>query len=171
MANPFITPKKTGAAAPQASAPAMPGTNTKGNDAFEVDLTDVQESSYAIPDGIYAAKCIDVTQDVSKSGNPMFVWEFELVGGDYNGRTFKSWTAITPAAMWKVAETVQALGVGQTGQVVKFKRSDVIGKACGLVMEQDEYNGKVNSKISNVISVQEMQERLASASSGAPLPQ
>lgn len=172
MANPFTTPKtkKTGAAAPQSAAPAMPGTSG-GNDAFEVDLTEVQESSYAIPDGIYAAKCINVTQDVSKSGNPMFVWEFELVGGNYNRRTFKSWTAITPAAMWKVAETVQALGVGQTGKVVKFKRSDVIGKACGLVMEQDEYNGKVNSKISNVISVQEMQERLASADSGAPLPQ
>ena len=168
MSNPFMN-QNNGASAPTA-APAMPGTTTTPNDAFEVDLSDVQDS-YAIPDGVYAAKCVDVSQDISKSGNPMFVWEFELVGGDYNGRSFKSWTAITPAAMWKVAETVQALGVGQTGQVVKFKRSDVIGKACALIMEQDEYNGKTSSKISNVISVQEMQERLASASSSAPLPQ
>lgn len=167
MSNPFIN--QNNAVAPQ-STPAMPGTAPTSNDAFEVDLSNVQENSYAIPDGVYAAKCIDVTQDVSKSGNPMFVWEFELVGGDYNGRTFKSWTAITPAAMWKVAETVQALGVGQTGQVVKFKRSDVIGKACGLVIEQDEYNGKPTSRVSNVISVQEMQERLASANSNTPLP-
>lgn len=168
MSNPFIN--TLGASAPQPSAPAMPGTAPTSNDAFEVDLSNVQENSYVIPNGIYAAKCVDVTQDVSKGGNPMFVWDFELVGGDYNGRTFKSWTAITPAAMWKVAETVQALGVGQTGQVVKFKRSDVIGKACGLVIEEDEYNGKVSSKISNVISVQEMQERLASNSSSNPIP-
>lgn len=162
MSNPFIN----NAAPSKTATPAnvMPGSKPISNDAFEVDLTEVQESSYAIPNGIYAAKCIDVAQDVSKSGNPMFVWEFELVGGDYNGRTFKSWTAITPAAMWKVAETVQALGVGQTGQVVKFKRSDVIGKACGLVMEEDEYNGKPTSRINSVISVQEMQERLADVS-------
>lgn len=169
MSNPFIN-QNGGAPTPQNTTPTMPGTAPTSNDAFEVDLSNVQENSYTIPDGIYAAKCIDVTQDVSKSGNPMFVWEFELVGGNYNGRTFKSWTAITPAAMWKVAETVQALGIGQTGRVVKFKRSDVIGKACGLVIEQDEYNGKVNSKISNVISTQEMQERLTN-NANMPMPQ
>jgi hypothetical protein len=121
-----------------------------------VDLTNVEEQSYAIPDGSYKAKCIDVTQEVSKSGNPMFVWQFELTEGKYAGKQFKSWTAITPAAMWKVAETVIALGVGQNGQVVKFKRGDVIGKLCGLVMEQDEYNGKLTSRVSRVISLEEL---------------
>jgi hypothetical protein len=87
----------------------------------------------------------------------MFVWEFELVEGEYKGRSFKSWTAITPAAMWKIAETVVALGVGQTGQVVKFNRSDVIGKLCGLVIEEDEYNGKKTSKIRSVISVDDIE--------------
>lgn len=155
--NPFI-PNGTVTHAPMPGAPApMPGQSTaRANDAFEVDLTNIEGQSYAIPDGTYKAKCIDVTQDVSKSGNPMFVWQFELVEGQYAGRQFKSWTAITPAAMWKVAETVIALGVGQNGQVVKFKRGDVIGKLCGLVMEQDEYNGKPTSRISRVISLQEM---------------
>ena len=58
--------------------------------------------------------------------------------------------------MWKVAETVQALGVGQTGQVVKFKKGDVVNKLCGIVMEQGEYNGKATSKITRVISLEEM---------------
>jgi hypothetical protein len=68
----------------------------------------------------------------------------------------KSWTAITPAAMWKVAETVIALGVGQAGQVVKFKRSDVLNKLCGLVVEEDEYNGKKTSRVKTVIPVSEL---------------
>lgn len=155
--NPFInkgTPAPVGA--PSTPMPAQSGA--PNNEAFEVDLSNVEDPTYAIPDGIYKAKCIEVTQDVSKSGNPMFVWEFELVGGDYAGRTFKSWTAITPAAMWKVAETVIALGVGQQGQVVKFKRQDVLNKECGLVMEQDEYNGKPTSRISRVISLAELAE-------------
>lgn len=156
--NPFI-PNNTATPTPMpGGATPMPGGASGANDSFEVDLSGVEDQSYAIPSGTYKAKCIDVQQDVSKSGNPMFVWEFELVGGQYAGRTFRSWTAITPAAMWKVAETVIALGVGQQGQVVKFKRGDVIGKLCGLILEQDDYNGKTTSKVTKVIPVDEIDE-------------
>ena len=166
MNNPFMNNNPMTSA--PASAPLMPGQSVNSmNMGFEVDLTNVQDSSFAIPDGTYKAKCIDITQDVSKSGNPMFVWEFEITEGDYRGRTFKSWTAVTPAAMWKVAETVRALGVGQTGQVVKFKKGDVINKLCGIVMEQDEYNGKPTSRITRVISVEEMS---ATNSNPTPMP-
>ena len=155
--NPFINGTATpNVGAGSGSAPMPSQFSAPNNDAFEVDLSDVQDQSYAIPDGTYKAKCIEVSQDVSKSGNPMFVWEFEITEGQYAGRTFKSWTAITPAAMWKVAETVIALGIGQQGQVVKFKRQDVLNKECGLVMEQDEYNGKPTSRISRVISLAEL---------------
>ena len=101
-------------------------------------------------------RCANVEQSVSKGGNPMFVWDFEVVGGDHDGRILKVFTAITPAAMWKVAETVVALGIGQTGSVVKFKRSDVIGKECGAVVEDTEYNGNKRSQISRVIPLSEM---------------
>ena len=168
MNNPFMNNNPMNPAPSPAAAPSMPGQSVNNmNMGFEVDLTDVQESSFTIPDGTYKAKCIDIVQDVSKSGNPMFIWDFEIIEGNYKGKTFKSWTAITPAAMWKVAETVQALGVGQTGQVVKFKKGDVINKLCGIVMEQDEYNGKPTSRITRVISVEEMS---ATNSNPTPMP-
>lgn len=133
-----------------------------GADTFEVDLTDV-ESSGLIPAGAYRAKCVNVDQSVSKGGNPMFVWDFELLEGDGRGRILKVFTAITPAAMWKVAETVIALGVGQTGEVVKFKRSDVIGKECGVTVEDTEYNGNVRSQIQNVVSLSDLAKLKAQA--------
>lgn len=148
MSNPFIPYQ---APTPMPS-PAGPGA---ANDTFEVDLTEVQDQSM-VPDGVYKVKCINVEQAVSKGGNPMFVWDFELAEGDHAGRVLKVFTAITPAAMWKVAETVQAIGVGQTGQVVKFKRSDVINKECGAVVEATEYNGNMRSQISKVVSLEEM---------------
>lgn len=155
MTNPFMNNYATST---PTAAPMMPGQSANNmNMGFEVDLTSVQESAFLVPDGTYKAKCIDIVQDVSKSGNPMFIWDFEIIEGNYKGKTFKSWTAITPAAMWKVAETVQALGVGQTGQVVKFKKGDVINKLCGIVMEQYEYNGKPTSRIARVISLEEME--------------
>ena len=141
------------------SAPAPGAPNTSGFDNFEVDLTEVDlGGGYVIPDGNYKVKCVDVEQGVSKGGNPMFIWSFEVVDGDRAGFLSKVFTAITPAAMWKVAETVQALGVGQTGTVVKFKRTDVIGKECGATFEKSEYNGQDRSQIVKVMSLKELAE-------------
>lgn len=150
--NPFM-PQPTGNNTPMPGAP-MGGSAA---DSFEVDLTDVQDN-FTIPDGNYKVKCIEIGQDVSKGGNPMFVWTFEVSEGNHAGFQSKVFTAITPAAMWKVAETVQALGVGQSGSVVKFKRTDVINKECGALIEQTEYNGTTRSQISRVMSLKELAE-------------
>ena len=150
--NPFMN----GASAPMPGAAPMPGTSQNTADTFEVDLSNVENNGFTIPEGSYRAKLVDVEQSVSKGGNPMFVWTFEVSNGDHAGFQLKSFTAITPAAMWKVAETVEALGIGQTGTTVKFKRSDVIGKECGLVVENGEYNGNTRSQISRVISLKEL---------------
>lgn len=152
MNNPFMNN-----AAPTAPSAPMPGNTAPANDDFSIDLTDVQDN-FKVPDGLYKMRCQDVEQSVSKGGNPMFVWTFVVIEGEYTGREFKVFTAITPAAMWKVAETVMALGVGQVGQVVKFKRTDVVGKECGALIEETEYNGQVRSQISRVMSLKEMTE-------------
>lgn len=153
--NPFMNGAKAPATNNRAAAP-MPGPATSSAaDNFEVDLTDVQVG-YTIPDGSYRVKCVDIEQTVSKGGNPMFAWTFEISEGQYAGFQSKVFTAITPAAMWKVAETVQALGVGQTGTVVKFKRSDVLNKECGATIMESEYNGQNRSQITNLFTLQEL---------------
>ena len=157
--NPFMPQPQMSSASATTGMPT-PGGATVGSmaDNFEVDLTDVQSNSFTIPDGNYRVKCVDVEQSVSKGGNPMFVWTFEISEGDHKGFQSKVFTAITPAAMWKVAETVIALGVGQTGSVVKFKRTDVINKECGALIEATEYNGNTRSQISRVMSLKELAE-------------
>ena len=153
--NPFM-PNNAAPSNPM-PAPVPGGATTPNNTNFEVDLTDVQDN-FSIPDGNYEVACIDIEQSVSKGGNPMFIWTFEVANGNYKGFQSKVFTAITPAAMWKVAETVQALGVGQTGSVVKFNRSDVINKHCGAYIEKTEYNGSSRSQISKVMTLKEMME-------------
>jgi hypothetical protein len=143
---------------PGAAPVPTPTNGGSVSDNFEVDLSNVQTNGFTIPDGSYKVKCVEVEQSVSSSGNPMFVWTFEVTEGDHIGFQSKVFTAITPAAMWKVAETVIALGVGQTGEVVKFKRTDVVGKECGAIFEQSEYNGTMRSQISKVISLKELAE-------------
>ena len=153
--NPFMQ----GAMNPPTGGAPMPGAQvTMAADSFEIDLTEVQSNGFTIPDGNYRVKCMDVEQSVSKGGNPMFIWTFVVTEGPHTGFQSKVFTAITPAAMWKVAETVIALGVGQTGSVVKFKRADVVGKECGALIEASEYNGAERSQITKVISLKELAE-------------
>ena len=160
MNGPGFAPQMSGPGATTGSAP-MPGASVPmGSDNFEVDLSEVT-SGFTIPDGVYKVKCTEIEQTVSKGGNPMFAWTFEVSGGPHTGFQSKVFTALTPAAMWKVAETVEALGVGQTGQVVKFKRSDVLNKECGAMFETTDYNGQTRSQISRLMSIKEMNEALA----------
>lgn len=141
-----------------APPPPPPGAAAgSGPDTFEVDLTEV-ESGNIIPDGVYHVRCIEVEQSVSQAGNPMFIWTLTIVSGDHQGMDFKLFTAMSAAAMWKVAETVKALGVGDTGQVVKFKRSDVINKECGALIEVDTYKGQKRSQISRLMTMEEAAE-------------
>ena len=155
--NPFMPTSPT----PFPGSMNVPFEENRYVDNFEVDLTGVQTDSNVIPDGNYKVKCTDVEQSVSKGGNPMFVWSFVVSEGQYSGFQSKVFTAITPAAMWKVAETVIALGVGQTGSVVKFRRADVVGKECGALIEVSEYNETKRSQISKVMSLKELAESRA----------
>lgn len=155
--NPFMPqPQMSGASATTGST--MPGTGAGSMmDNYEVDLTGVT-NGFTIPDGNYKVVCTDIEQSVSKGGNPMFVWSFEVSEGQYTGFQSKVFTAITPAAMWKVAETVEALGVGQTGTKVKFNRTDVLNKECGALIEKSEYNGQERSQITRVMTLKELAE-------------
>ena len=159
--NPFIpgSTVEPVVSTPTVNGAPMPGQAIAGPVEFEVDLTGMQDG-LTIPDGLYHMRCIDLEQTVSKQGNPTFVWTFTVVDGPQAGKDFKMWTAVTPAAMWKVAETVIALGVGQTGQVVKFKRNDVLNRECGAMVSADEYNGRTSSKITRVITMTDYTEAL-----------
>jgi hypothetical protein len=127
---------------------ASDDTNT-----FEVDLPSEAEENakWIVPAAEYQARVVGCEKKTSNSGNPMIEWEFELTGPkEYKGRTFKSWTALTPSAMWKVREVLEALGLGEGGKKAKFTKKDAIGKACTLVIEDDEYEGKARSSVGEV---------------------
>ena len=130
---------------PGSPAP-MPGASPT---TFELDFTEVTQG-FTIPDGDYRMVCVDVEQGISQAGNPQIIWTFAVKEGNYKGREFKYFTAQTPAAMWKVAETAVSLGLGVIGQKVKFTRSEAMGKECIATIEEREYKGKTNSNISSV---------------------
>lgn len=160
MSNPFINENNNGfvdapnnlspaegEAIPFEGAPVLPASASGGlNESFSVDLSNVT-GGYCIPEGTYTVRCMDVEQRIAKSGNPMFVWTFNVEGDKFAGFQLMHFTVITPAAMWKVGEVLQALGIGKPGEKINFTRNDVIGKTCTAEVIDDEYNGNTRSRI------------------------
>lgn len=128
---------------------------------FEADLTDVK-SNFNVESDKWEAYISDVIRTSSKANNPMFEWTWTLTGrrmkdnlasvsADDAGKTFKNFTALTPNALWKVAETTEAVGLGATGSVAKFKKSDAVGLMAILDIGDQEYEGKTRSSINTVL--------------------
>lgn len=138
----------------------------KGADeTFEEDFTDVDQAAL-LPEGVYDATVTGFEKGTSASGSPMFIWQFEV--NDKNGgtRSIRFWTSMSPKARWKVAESLQAVGLAAAGVVFKFKASDVVGKKCRVEVKQDEYNGRKNNKIDKLGPAKDMLSELDAQAKG-----
>ena len=123
---------------------------------FIVDLTEQEPAKktqsndpkrYCIPDDDYVVSVVDVNKEISKAGNAMFVWDMEVAEGDHQGHSLRVFTALTPAALWKLSQAIEALGLGEAGQAVKFSKAKALGRRCMASVVAEEYNDKWNSKI------------------------
>lgn len=121
------------------------------DDEFEVDLSNTEgKRSFRIPAGDYAMNCVNVEHQISSTGNPMYMWVFSVVEGDYAGREFRTYTVLKENALWKLAEVLEALGIGKAGDTVRFKKRDVIGKTVMGTLQDSEYNGTERSEITTL---------------------
>ena len=113
-------------------------TPARSNEAmFEIDLTGVTTGpSWQIPVGVHPAKLVDVQRGTSQAGNNKLVWILQIIGGASRGKQQQFHTALTQPAMWKVGETVEALGLGESGGRLTFSQADAIGRVCAVVVEE-----------------------------------
>ena len=73
------------------------------------------------------------------------------MSGEYAGKEFSLFTALTPSALWKVAETVEALGLGKGGTVSKFTKNEALSRRCIISIQKETYNGQERSSIAKVL--------------------
>jgi len=137
------------------SIPSMPnlfGAPKDNDDEFSVDLSEAPTGGgYLIPDGDYPAILVDLRKGFSKSGNPQWVWTFAIMSGEHAGKEFSLFTALTPSALWKVAETIEALGLGKGGTVSKFTKNEALSRRCIISIQKETYNGQERSSIAKVL--------------------
>lgn len=117
---------------------------------MEVDFTGV-EGIEAIPDGRYPAIVAVVEEKTSAKDKPYISWQFEIAEGEYKGRKMFNNTSLQPQALWKVKETIVALGIPIKGNKIKINDNDLIGLTCDLMIGQREWEGQMRNEVRQVL--------------------
>ena len=112
---------------------------------------DLSGGSFHIQSGDYLMKCLSAEEAVSKSSdNEMLVFKFEGLEKAAKGKQFRLHCTLTPNALWKLGQTLRALGIDVPDEPTDFDLAEVEGVEVIGTVTDNEYEGKINSRLSEV---------------------
>ena len=127
-----------------------------------VDFTNVKDATGSfnkkrVPAGDYLAK-ITKAEDAVAKGDGVFQYLFTIRLEKYSQLAYPYYCKLTENRLWKLRNLLIAAGINVPKKRVKLDPSKVIGKFIGVTMEDDEYDGKLQSTISAVFPASELGE-------------
>jgi hypothetical protein len=127
-----------------------------------VDFTNVKDATGSfnkkrVPAGDYLAK-ITKAEDAVAKGDGVFQYLFTIRLEKYSQLAYPYYCKLTENQLWKLRNLLIAAGINVPKKRVKLDPSKVIGKFIGVTMEDDEYDGKLQSTISAVFPASELGE-------------
>lgn len=125
-----------------------------------LDFTNVKESTGVNPkhkeEGEYLAKITEVRDDPAKDGEAMWCWIIKPV--DDASAAYPYYVKLVDNQLWKLRNLFIAAGIPLPKKAVKIDPNKVLGKTIGIVLEDDEYEGKMKSVISAVLPKEELSD-------------
>ena len=116
---------------------------------MDLDFTGVESFSY-IPVGVHNVKVKDAEFTKATTGSNQLAINFE----DANGATRKMWCSLVPAALWKVKQVLEALGLTGLDGRIRLNTKTLIGKACQITVEDDpnDSSRQIVTRVSKIVS-------------------
>lgn len=125
-----------------------------------VDLTKVKEGGNfrpkRKPEGDYKAKIVKVDDHQPKDTTKPQGWVYTIMVDGDNRATYPFYVNPAPKEAWKIAQISEAAGFKISGKRVNFDPNRLVGKAVGVALEDDEYEGRVKSSIGEIFPVSEV---------------
>lgn len=130
---------------------------TANKKTFSYDFIGVEDGPPKIEPGIYCAKLTDIdVQEAKEEGkHDQWVFSYVILKGPERNRAIKQWCSMSPAARWKAAQTLKALGNPIAGQAGELDAEKIIGTACKLQMQNRTWDGVERSEVKTVIAADE----------------
>lgn len=144
----------------------------KAGKAYDVDFSGVEKeirkggkSGKQIPEGDYIVKVVGMERRQNKAEDGyMFVWRTQIVSDakgktKQKGNTYYYNTSLKPQALFNLRNVIHALSNGKknpAGSSMKIDPADWVGKQAGVTIEDDEYDGKIRSAITDWIPLKDL---------------
>lgn len=130
----------------------------RSSSSVNVDLSGVEASRKAIPEGTYEVVVNEVTQKDSRDGNPMIAFEFEVTEGANKGAKLYENCSLQPQALFKLKSVLLALGMDIPNKAFDLNLRDLVGLTCEVEVGHEVYEGKKRARILQYNDPEESQE-------------
>lgn len=104
-----------------------------------------------LPEGDYKAKITAIKSGESQAGNSQIIVTFTISEGPMKGKELRDYITLTEKAMWRLGNLLEALEIKWPKKVFNLPFEKLIGKELGITVYDDEYNGRVSSKVGDYL--------------------
>ena len=130
----------------------------RSSSSVNVDLSGVEASRKAIPEGTYEVVVNEANQKSSRDGNPMISFEFEVTEGAHKGAKLYENCSLQHQALFKLKSVLLALGMDIPNKAFDLNLRDLIGLTCEVEVGHEVYEGKKRARILQYNDPEESQE-------------
>lgn len=109
-----------------------------------------------LKEGDYPVKVVKSELGESQAGNTMITLTYEFTkeaGSKAQGKTIKDRFALTENALWRLRNFLEAIGKEPPKKVFKLNIDGLVGEELAVTLEDEEYENKMYSKVSDYISM------------------
>lgn len=128
-----------------------------------LDFTNVKEKGNFNPrqvkEGPHKARIVSVEEGLSKAENEQ--WVFSIVLPEYPSAVYPYYCALTADSLWKVRNLFVACGVEVPKKKMNVDPNKLVGKNFIAEMIDDEYEGRMKSKVMGVMSLADYKKFLS----------
>lgn len=133
-----------------------------------LDFTNVRErgdyNPVHVEPGEYLMTVASVTAQDSKAGNKMWIFGFKHAAAvkgvaSASQATYPYYCVLDPKSLWKVRGLALATGYNVPKSKFSLDPNRLIGRQIGVIVDDDEYEGKIRSKVVQVMPASELDEQ------------
>ena len=130
-----------------------------------IDLSNYKDTSSArVPEGRYRVVVDDVETDTAKTGNTVIKVWLRILGGVQDGEVIIDRLTLTDKAMFRVVGFMQGIGIPTPKKRLALDLRSFLHRQVDVDVEDDEpYNGRIKSKITQYIRVAQPKTEEAAA--------
>lgn len=107
-----------------------------------------------VPEGDYLVKITDTKRGESQSGNAQIIMTLSIQDGPKKNGDIRDYLTLTEAALWRVGALLDAIGMKYPKKAFKLDIGKLLGKELGVTVADDEYNGKIKSKVVDFLDLE-----------------